>query len=534
MVRLPGFDTTLRINPLEFPEIKIKYLPGVVKPRRATAIDWCGMSPRIIVHNPSVVNVLRTITERLLFVQNAGQFVSPPEPNRGIFTQKLNDFKLNVVRRVGLVHKLGYKAFVALYSGSQNKRYQRAVDSLAVAPISQADAKIDAFIKPDKVFSTESVHVTTENESFSVEGKEDAVPRGISPRSPRYNVELGRFLRPLEHVIYKVIGKIYGGKTISKGRNAVEQATDLKDCFDSFSDPVAVGLDASRFDQHVSEQALRYEHQFYTSIFSNDKLLKWLLKLQLRNNITFLVRDGRVKIKTIGKRMSGDMNTGLGNCILMCAMVWSYARERNIRVRLYNNGDDCVVVMEKRDLITFNNGLREWFLEFGFNMKVERAVDVFEQIEFCQTKPVWNGNEYVMCRTFPNCIEKDQVSLLPIDSDKAMLNYFIDLGNCGQALASGIPILSEFYGMFQRWGAGARGFNKDHKLYTGMEHLAVRMIGSKRTISDQARHSFYMAFGVTPMEQRSWEWKYASAMRPSFSLTVQHRVTRPVAFYQLP
>nr|WPR18258.1 MAG: RNA-dependent RNA polymerase [Crogonang virus 51] len=446
----------------------------------------------------------------------------------------MNDFRLMVLKRIGHVEKLEYKAFVALYSGSQNKRYQRAVDSLAIAPVTDSDAHIDAFIKAEKVFSTESVTVTTTTESFVVEGKEDAAPRGISPRSPRYNVELGRYLRPLEHVIYKVIGKIFGGKTISKGRNAVEQAQDLKHCMDSFGDPVAVGLDASRFDQHVSMEALRFEHEFYMGVFPNDKFLKWLLKLQLNNKITFLVRNGKVKIKIKGKRMSGDMNTGLGNCILMCAMIWSYARDTNIRVRLYNNGDDCVVVMERRDVEKFSAGLREWFLRYGFNMKVEKPVDDFEQIEFCQTKPVWNGKEYVMCRKYPICIEKDQVSLLPIDSEKAMLNYFIDLGNCGQALASGIPILSEFYAMFQRWGAGAKGFNKDHKLYTGMEHLAVRMTGEYNQITNRARHSFFIAFGVTPMEQRSWELRYARAERPSFNPVVQHRLTRPIQFYQLP
>lgn len=533
MVRLPGFDTTLRVNPFECPEIKIRYLPGEVKPRRATAIDWCGQSPRIIVHNPSVVNVLRTITERLLFVQNAGQFVPPPEPNRGIFS-KLNVFQAKVVKKIGIIQKLEYKAFVALYTGSQNKRYQQAVDSLAVEPVTAKDSHIAAFIKAEKVFSTESVTVSTENGSFTVEGKPDAAPRGISPRSPRYNVELGRYIRPLEHVIYKVIGKIYGGKTISKGRNAVEQAADLKHCAAQFKRPRFVGLDASRFDQHVSKDALKHEHGYYTAAYQGDRFLKWLLKMQLANKLTFAVRNGRVKIKIDGKRMSGDMNTGLGNCILMCAMVWTYANEIDVVVRLYNNGDDCVVVMEEHDVTKFRSGLREWFFEFGFNMKVEPTVEVFEQVEFCQTKPVWNGKEYVMCRNFPNCIEKDQVSLLPIDSEKAMLNYFIDLGNCGQALTSGIPVLSEFYAMFQRWGAGARGFNKDHKLYTGMEYLAMRMEGVKTPITDQSRHSFYMAFGVTPMEQRSLEAKYARATRPAFGTIVQHRITRPIVSYRLP
>jgi hypothetical protein len=321
----------------------------------------------------------------------------------------------------------------------------------------------------------------------------------------------------LEHRIYSGIARIFRGKTVSKGHNALKQASILHKKFSKFTDPVAIGLDASRFDQHVGVDALRFEHSIYKEMFKglDRKQLAALLKAQIKNKIVFFCRDGMIKLKVLGRRMSGDMNTALGNCLLMCAMVWSYLEERGITAELYNNGDDCVVIMERLHVDKFTNGLAEWFLEMGFTMKVEPTVDVFEQIEFCKTKPVWNGSEYVMVRKFPDAIDKDSISLLPINDDKAIRNWFHDTGDCGQALSSGVPIFQDFYQMLSRWGEGARGFNLDQSLDSGMQILARGMKAQTRVISEQSRFSFYLAFGVTPDEQRDFESKYQNLQRPN-------------------
>jgi hypothetical protein len=51
---------------------------------------------------------------------------------------------------------------------------------------------------------------------------------------------------------------------------------------------------------------------------------------------------------------------------------------------LANNGDDCVIIIEKRHLKKLDD-LPSWFLTMGFRMEVEKPVYEFEQIEFCQT-----------------------------------------------------------------------------------------------------------------------------------------------------
>ena len=92
-------------------------------------------------------------------------------------------------------------------------------------------------------------------------------------------------------------------------------------------------------------------------------------------------QDGRVKFSVRGTRSSGDLNTSLGNCILMCAMVWAYIRDAGLfKVELANNGDDCVVIMEREDLDIFLGGLETWFRDHGFRMGVDGVATEFERL----------------------------------------------------------------------------------------------------------------------------------------------------------
>jgi hypothetical protein len=52
------------------------------------------------------------------------------------------------------------------------------------------------------------------------------------------------------------------------------------------------------------------------------KELAELLKWQLQNKGFARTIDGLIKYSVEGCRMSGDMNTALGNCTIMCALVY--------------------------------------------------------------------------------------------------------------------------------------------------------------------------------------------------------------------
>lgn len=102
--------------------------------------------------------------------------------------------------------------------------------------------------------------------------------------------------------------------------------------------------------------------------------------------------------------MSGDMNTALGNVLIMCMLIKAYMDTKGIKYRFVDNGDDAVVILEKKHQHLMND-LPKWFLEMGFNMKVEQPVYEMEHIEYCQCHPVQlDVGEYTMVRNFPSCI----------------------------------------------------------------------------------------------------------------------------------
>jgi len=157
-----------------------------------------------------------------------------------------------------------------------------------------------------------------------------------------------------------------------------------------------------------------------------------LLSWQIDNRGKSFCPDGKLKYRVKGRRFSGDMNTGLGNCLIMCAMVYSYAAERGVRINLANNGDDCVVFMEQDDLERFVVGINAWFSELGFRLTSEPPAYNFEAIEFCQMHPVLIGDEWRMVRTPKVAFEKDTMCTLTVTDDE-YLSWLAGVSECGLA-----------------------------------------------------------------------------------------------------
>jgi len=310
-------------------------------------------------------------------------------------------------------------------------------------------------------------------------------------------------LKPLEHHLYKTVGKLVGeGVVITKGLNLVSTAGCLLQKWSSFRHPVALGLDATAFDAHVSPAWLRWEHGIYNGIFKCDKLAK-LLTWQINNKGKSFCPDGKLKYSVQGRRFSGDMNTGLGNCLIMCSMVYSYAKHKGVKINLANNGDDCVVFMEQEDLDRFCDGISDWFNEVGFRLTFEPPAYNFEAIEFCQMHPVLIGDEWRMVRTPKVAFEKDTMCTLTV-SDDEYLSWLAGVADCGLATASGVPIMQEFYSCLKK-AAGGRVAPERLVEYTGMKHLSRGMESKVVPVEEASRFSFWLAFGVDPDTQRAIE-----------------------------
>jgi hypothetical protein len=440
-------------------------------------------------------------------VEVNGELRPPPRPLVGIFTTRLATFFALLCAHLVYVNPWSYDQFVDSYDGSRKTRYAAAVASLRMLALLPRDAWVKGFVKAEKL---------------NLSKKSDPAPRMISPRSPRFNVELGVFIRPAEAVICRAIAAVFGGPTVMKGYNAVQMAGHLFTMWCSFTSPIAVGLDASRFDQHVSVQALEWEHSVYLWMYRQgpDSKLAGLLRSQLLNHVKCYAPEGSVAYVVGGTRMSGDMNTSLGNCLIMCAMVYAYAAYVGVRVRLANNGDDCVVFMESCDEVRFTTGLNAWFLEMGFTMKVEDTVRVFEHVEFCQTKPVCVDGEYVMCRSPFIGLAKDSMCLQPSVDEHFLTSYeqwAREVGTAGCSLASGMPILQSVYLRMSQMGqerkkAWSQGLTSHSGLLIGARGMTAKV----RPPSSTTRFSFWLAWGITPDEQIAIESEAAQFVQPTF------------------
>jgi len=332
-------------------------------------------------------------------------------------------------------------------------------------------------------------------------------PRCIQARSPEYNMEVGRYIKHAEHRIYRAIAKVYGdGPTVMKGYNSNQVANIIVGKMNSFAEPVAIGLDASKFDAHVSQSVLEWEHSIYYRMFSGDRKLKRLLKSQVFNKGTAQCYNGYLKFEVNGKRFSGDMNTALGNCIIMCGLVYAYSVSRGVKTKLVNNGDDCVVFMEKRDEAQFKEGLSEWFWEMGFKMTIEESVYDINKIEFCQMRPIWNGECYTMVRNIKTALMKDSLCTLPIPNEKFFKKWLYAVGECGLAICSGIPIMQSFYNAYLRSGGNNGGnLHNDNRMLCGTRFLAAGLKSINRDIVARSRDEVFCAWGITPDEQVAME-----------------------------
>lgn len=455
--------------------------------------DRCYMTlPPLIctqlgTYNNNLPNLSQAVERRVYTVADgAGGFKECPKPTT---TFDYSFCKEVATHYTGRRERLTSDEFLSHCPRHSRKAYQRAVLQNAIAGCNRAHAWIFPFVKNEKVDVSKACRL-------------------ISPRHKRFNVELGRYTRAVEDDMYRALGRAWGDdegteNTIAKGMTVAQIGSAISQKWHAFNNPVAVGLDASRFDQHVSRQCLHWEHQFYKELFPDDGYLEFLLRQQLNN--TFVVRSGddQYKFCVDGTRMSGDMNTALGNCIIMSSLVLLYCRTVGVSAKLINNGDDCVVFMEASDLQRFSSHLAEWFLARGFEMKVEEPVYELEHIEFCQMHPIRVGTEVVMCRNVVSAFSKDVMSLGSRDLS-SYRNWLHAVGQCGMSLYGDMPLYQSLYRFMLREGTHSR-LDQSAELYnSGFMRLGKVprcRLGTDYAIRPATRLSFQLAFGITVREQ---------------------------------
>lgn len=382
--------------------------------------------------------------------------------------------------------------FAMKYSGAKRKRYLEAARQVAEVGIHKHMSSLKMFVKSEKMNPT----------------KVNPDPRPIQFRDARYCVAVASFLKPLEHALYELRGPLEFGLTglriIGKGLNQVERAQLLQRKCRRIDDSVVVSLDCSRFDMHVSAELLQVEHTFYNSR-SGDPLLAKLLSWQLTN--TVFTSNG-MKYRAHGRRMSGDMNTALGNCILMCLMVIDYCSFFGIRqYDILDDGDDCLLIISRCWLNRVVQTLHDHFLTYGHEVRIEQIATAPQFVSWCQSSPIeFLPHQWKFVRDPFKTMSCDLIGAKWAASIQARRRLLSSIGFCELVLNLGVPVLQEYALALIRASEGCSILTKGDFYGSSLAIRAMRelrIFNAKHlddikpyAITQTARISFARAFDV--------------------------------------
>lgn len=444
-----------------------------------------------------IIDMINAYCERPLSLPQP-EFIQPPQPNRVYFRRMMSKFTRKLFAELDItpVSRMSLQQFVETSPVHKRKIYEQARMTYLRQGINRRDASVTSFVKGEKV---------------------KKMPRIIQPRGVVFNLIFGCFIRPAEKVVYRAIDRVFGRPTVVSGQNAQGIATMLRSAWDEIVDPVAVPFDLSRMDQHVSETCLDWEHSIYRHQYKHDNCfgtLNWCLSKTIVNDGQIYTSDRngtryRIKYVKRGSRMSGDMNTSLGNKSIMCGLLYSYFTGRHglvprVDYNLVDNGDDCVVIMSREAFTRWKgtgDSISNWFLSMGFTLTEEPIVDVFTDIRFCQSAPVLLDGVWTMVRGL-DALKKDCICMKPRAELAAWLG---SMRQGGLAVYGNCPIYSAFYDAFPDDARASRAILKNQSAFY---YLARGLTGGRREVSDQNRFNFWCTFGVTPTEQRAIEDYY--------------------------
>jgi len=393
-------------------------------------------------------------------------------------------------RSLGYIDTWSFEKVIHSYTGTKRKRYQRAFEDLGRGK--KATPKVTMFVKQ-------------ENIAFSP-SKVNPACRAIQFRDYKFALELARYIKPIEKRMCGYIDAQGFPKTrfIAKGLNSIaraklhlQKAVAIPGCF-------MIELDAHRFDAHVSREALGVEFGFYKSLITC-KRFKKLLKQMVKNKGYANTAQGVVKYLIDGGRMSGDMSTGLGNCILMSLMLSCFGLAFCGRFDFLCDGDDSIFYS---DILISEDQIKTFFLQFGFDMKVDNVTQNVHQVGFCQCKVVLLDDGPRFIRDPLRSMSRSLVN--PKFADIKLRPKLVKTIAMGElCLNRGCPILDSYFRMLIRSadavmsvrGVKDGGILKDYLYEYRWLNENIQFNLKIIPITANARSTFYTAFNYTPSSQ---------------------------------
>lgn len=379
------------------------------------------------------------------------------------------------------------------YSGSLQRRYLEAARSLSEDPLSPEDWKLKCFVKAEKL---------------DVRAKASK-PRLIFPRSPRYNLALAAFLKPFEHWLWGVLkGVAQRGvrrsRVVGKGLNPERRANLIRRKMSEFADPLVMEVDGKAFEAHISADMVKLEHSCYLAAFRGSKDLAYLLgKQRTAGNA-----PGGIKFSRPGGRASGDFNTGMGNSLIMAAVVDCAMGIIGCKYDSLIDGDNALLFVERSDMPRVVADFPPLAQDHGGQeMVLEKPTGVFEEVVFGQSHPIDTGYRLGMVRDWKKVLSGATSSHNHMHHYGEVHRFLLGVAICEYSLARGVPVLGDYFYQLQadcRKVASTPLGESHYRDYQAMG-VNVREVLGKTPVWVEptmvARVSFERAFGVSPREQ---------------------------------
>lgn len=442
----------------------------------------------------------------------------------------------------------------------KRKQYSRALDSLLEWPVDRSDRKVKAFVKMEKA----ELLKPQEDGTWKMSD-----PRIIQARGLRYNVELGRYTRAIEDQLKNLVDPAWQAHgimvpVVAKGHNLIKRAQVISRIWNLYDSPVALSLDLSRWDMHVSTELLQLMCQFYLGIFPDPYLEDLLASL---TDSRCKSTQGVVYTKKHGVT-SGDMTTALGNCVAVIVIVWTLrsvvegcvmvgdvvscvmgrsvhyvscqgaTRQNHSRdscpicqiniaigrhapaimqfrqkhkhpsLTVYDDGDDHVMIVDRELQAVYEEVLPHWWEAAGHKLKVEGIEQLVERILFCQMRPMMNPPQMV-----PDPRKVMATSLCLTGQWKHQWrSYLKTVWRARAILHQGVAILGPlFYKLQRRIGAPlltgpqikAALMRQEYWLSLTEQQLEQPLLNVKPT--EEARMFMERAWGISVEQQLCWE-----------------------------
>lgn len=359
------------------------------------------------------------------------------------------------------------------------RRYRNAFQSIRNTGMRESEANVHMFVKIEKW-----------EEHLIESGK---VPRAIQFRGYGYCGMLSTYLKPIEDALWKFTEE--NRPVFSKGRNSFEVARMLRDAWDD-GYTVWFLLDHSKFDSSIMTRWTKLMAEFYMRFWSEPQLAE-LLKSKLRNRS--YTKGGSI-YSFKARLCSGDYDTSLVGNTLNYLVLTSICKRLGITAAKIINGDDSCLGMRPKDRATFE----KWFCprvmkRYGLQTKME-VVTEFEQIDFCQCKPVeMNEGIWRMVRDPRRILSRSIVSVRRYEG-KAWLRLISAIADSELACNYGMPITQAWALALKKAARGAKALEHEFSHRSKLEERA-----GERPVTNVARESYARAFGISPSQQMLFE-----------------------------